>query len=105
MILPGADSGPILGTQLPPAELSGQVGQLVAELGVGWTGESDPPPGVALEAVRQSSPRQESVETVNVNKDRVSSQLSASEKALRDGGSHGGRGRFVVHESRCSPHG
>ena len=60
MILPDADSGPTLGTQPPPAELSGQVGELAAELGVGWTRESYPPPRMALEAVRQSPPRQES---------------------------------------------
>ena len=71
MILPDADSGPTLGTQPPPAELSGQVDELAAELGVGWSGESYPVPRVALEAVRQSSPRQESVETVSVDKDRV----------------------------------
>ena len=32
MILPDADSGPTLGTQPPPAELSGQVGELAGEL-------------------------------------------------------------------------
>ena len=84
IILPDADSGQTLGTQPPPAKLGGQVGELAAELGVGWTGESHPPPGVALEAVRQSSPRQESVETVSVNNDRVpvASQWSDNSKFL-----------------------
>ena len=35
----------------------------------------------------------------------VASQRSASENAPRDGGSHGGRGRLVAHETRCSPRG
>ena len=64
--------------QPPPPELSGQVGELAAELGVGWTGESYLLPGVALEAVRQSSPRQESVETVSVNEDRVPLRCSGA---------------------------
>ena len=72
------------GTQ-PPPELIGQVGELAAELEVGWTGESYPPPGVALEAVRQSSPRQESVETVNVTKDRVPLRRSGAPAKKRRG--------------------
>ena len=85
MVLPDADSGPTLGTQPPLAELSGQVGELAAELGVGWTGESYPPPRVALEAVRQSSPRQESVETVSVTKDRVPLRRSGAPAKKRRG--------------------
>ena len=67
---------PYFGTQLPPAELSGRVGEFAAELGVG--------PGKVTrrqewpEAVRQSSPRQESVETVSVTKDRVSLRRSGA---------------------------
>ena len=38
------------------------MGELAAELGTGWTRESYPPPGVAFEALRQSAPRQKSVE-------------------------------------------
>ena len=34
---------PTLGTQPPLVELSGQVGELAAELGVGWTREGYPP--------------------------------------------------------------
>ena len=51
METPLVDQGPTLGTQAPPVKLSGQLGELEAELGVGWTGEGNPPPGVA-------SPRQ-----------------------------------------------
>ena len=82
MVLPHADSGPTLETQPPPAELRGQVGEL-AELG-----ESYPPPGVALEAVRQSSPRQESVETVSVANDRVQLRRSGAPAKKRRGEAH-----------------
>ena len=88
MILPGADSG--LGTQLA-AELSGQVSQLAA-----GPGSNSPVFSTARkcgDGERQQGPCP------------VASQRSASEKAPRDGGSHGGRGRFVAHEGRCSPRG
>ena len=35
----------------------------------------------------------------------VASLRSATEKAPRDGDSHGGRDRFIAHDSRCSPRG
>ena len=82
MVLPHADPGPTLGTQPQPAELGGQVVELEAELGC-WTGESHLPPGVALEAVRQSLPRQESVDTVSVTKDRVPSRRSGAPAKMR----------------------
>ena len=74
-----ADSGLTLGTQPPPPELSGQVDELAAELGVGWTGAS------YLLPVRQSSPRQESVEPVCVNKDRVPLRRSGAPAKKRRG--------------------
>ena len=39
VILPDADTGPTMETQPLPAELSGQVGELAAEVGVGSTGQ------------------------------------------------------------------
>ena len=61
------------------------MGELAAEFGVGWTGESYPLPGEALEAVRQSSPRQESVETVSATKDRVPLRRSGAPAKQRRG--------------------
>ena len=78
MEIPLFDQGPTLGTQAPPVELSGQVGDLAAELGVGWTGKGYLPSGVAPEAARCLSPQQESAETKRV---------SAEEGPLRHGGS------------------
>ena len=79
-----------------------------AELGVGWTGEKltahQEWPSKHFPSLLH---RQERVETVSVNKGPCpdASQRSASDKAPRDGDSHGGRGRLVAHESRCSPRG
>ena len=104
--MPLVDSGPTLATQAPPVELSGQVRELAAKLGVGWTGEGCPPPGVAPEAVRQPSP-EERVETMSVSKDRVPLRRSGAPIFKRRGTDDHprGRGRYAAHEGCCSPRG
>ena len=71
------------GTQAPPVELSGQVGELAAELGVGWTGEGNRPPGVDPEAARHPSPQPECAETVRVSAVAGPSQWGSSIQGAR----------------------
>ena len=94
---------PTLVTQASPVELIGQVGELAAELGVGWTAEGSPPPGVAHEAARHPSPQQESAETV-----RVSAETARCVTVVLQQRSIGRwmltyrRGRLVAREVSCS---
>ena len=81
MDLPPVDLGPTLGTQAPPVQLSGQVGELAAELGVGWTEEGYSPPGVAPDTVRHPQSQRESVETP-----RTGSRCVAVERKQRSVG-------------------